>query len=194
MQEPGEPEPSSPPPCECGVEEGQLHENGCVRELCPFCGHTESGSCECKYDYLGLRRREHAPDFSYLAESVWNGGLTEEQERSWAALRENRGRLPYVYAPQVCGRCGTLWPELFMVPDLAWEYYAGPLLRSALLCEPCFTALRAHIDKHQPRPAWVPSPEDIALYLQAWRARDQETLRRLDPEKFKPGPRPIRFP
>jgi hypothetical protein len=94
----------------------------------------------------------------------------------------------------MCGRCGTLWPDFFVVQDAAWEYYAGPLLRSALLCEACFTALRENIDRHQVRPAWVPSSEEIALYVQAWRAKDTETLRKLDPEKFKPGSRNLRWP
>jgi hypothetical protein len=183
------------PPCECGVQEGQLHEWDCRRELCSFCGGTEEGACECRYDYLGLRCRQNPADFSYLSETVWRDGLTDEQQRLWRKRWEDRGRLPYVYAPQMCGRCGTLWPEFFMVQDTAWEYYAGPLLRSALLCEPCFTTLRENIDRHHVRPAWVPSPEEIRLYVQAWRAKDNETMRRLDPGKFRPGAsRNIRFP
>ncbi len=90
-------------------------------------------------------------------------------------------------APQLCGRCGRLWPELFVVQDAAWAYYAGPRLRHALLCESCFHELRQAIDRHQPRPDWVPSAADIAAYLQAWRSGDREALRRLDPNKFEPG-------
>jgi hypothetical protein len=181
--------------CECGAEEGQLHEWGCRFELCSFCGAVEAGGCECKYDHLGLRRRENPAEFSYLSEHVYKNGLTDEQEAVWRRRREERGRLPHVYAPQMCGRCGVLWPDMFVVQDAAWEYYAGPALRGALLCEPCFTALRENIDRHQTRPAWVPSPEEIALYVRAWRERDSETMRRLDPEKFKPGgARNLRFP
>jgi hypothetical protein len=132
---------------------------------------------------------------SYLSEAVYRNGVTREQETLWRARCEERGRLPYVYGPQMCGRCGSLWPELFVVPDAAWEWYAGPSLRSAMLCEPCFTSLRENIDRHQARPSWVPSPEEIALYVQAWRTKDKETLRRLDPGKFAPGgPRNLRFP
>ena len=183
------------PACECGAEEGQIHSWGCRWELCTFCGSTEASGCECRYDHLGLRRRQNPADFSYLSEEVWKNGLTEKQEALWRKRCDDRGRLPYVYAPQMCGRCGTLWPELFVVQDTAWEYYAGPLLRGTALCEPCFTALRENIDRHQDRPAWVPPPEEISLYVQAWRAKDTETIRRLDPEKFKPGgPRNVRFP
>src|SRR5689334_14769941 len=135
-------EPFSAPPCECGAEEGQFHEWGCRWELCSFCASMESGGCECRYDHLGLRRRQNPADFEYLSEVAWKSGLTDEQETQWRKRCEDRGRLPYVYAPQMCGRCGTLWPEFFVVQDTAWEYYAGPLLRSSLLCEPCFTALR----------------------------------------------------
>jgi hypothetical protein len=182
-------------PCECGAEEGQLHEWGCRFELCCFCANTESGSCACKYDQLGLRRRENPADFEYLSESVWTDGLTDEQDELWRKRCEERGRLPYVYAPQMCGRCGVLWPDMFIVQDAAWEYYAGPALRSALLCELCFTQLRENLDRHQVRPLWVPSPKDIARYVRAWRARDTETMKRLDPEKFRPGVhRNIRFP
>lgn len=189
-----ESEPVAAPACECGAEEGQFHAWRCRWELCTFCGSTNASGCECVYDHLGLKQRQNPAGFNYLSETVWKDGLTHEQDQLWRTRCENRGRLPYVYAPQVCGRCGTLWPEIFVVQDTAWEYYAGPLLRSALLCEPCFTTLRQNIDRNQARPAWVPRPEEIDLYTQAWRARDTETMRRLDPEKFKPGSRNLRFP
>jgi hypothetical protein len=87
----------------------------------------------------------------------------------------------------MCGRCGRLWPDLYMVQDAAWEYYAGPRLRDAVVCERCFNEVRRAVDKHQPRPEWVPSEEAIAAYLRAWRTGDRKALRRLDRKKFKPG-------
>ena len=188
------PEVIETPTCQCGASEGEFHELDCPFEVCPFCGDTVSGSCECIYDHLGLRRRSFPADNAYLSDEVCNEGVTPEQQAEWDARCALRGRLPYVYAPQMCGRCGALWPEFFVVQDPAWEYYAGPRLRDRIVCEPCFTALRQNIDKHQPRPDWVPSPDDIASYVEAWRARDQETLKRLDPKKFEPGTRRLRYP
>jgi hypothetical protein len=175
--------------CACGVEEGQLHELGCRFELCPFCGVSASASCRCIYDHLGLRRRIHPARSSYLSEEVYSEGLSEEQQAEWDRRCAARGRLPYVYAPQTCGRCGTLWPEFFTVQDEAWEYYAGPELRDRIVCEPCFTALRHNIDKHQPRPDWVPSADDIVAYSAAWRTGNRPTT---EPAHGSAGK--IRFP
>lgn len=173
------------PACECGVAEGQFHSQGCRWELCPFCAEIDATGCECKYEHLGFQRRENFAEFDYLAESVWQLGLTRRQQVVGRTRCETRGRLPYVYAPQLCGRCGARWPELFMVQDRAWEYYAGPRLRAAMLCESCFTTLRANIDRHNERPRGVPAPEEIARYVVAWRAKDLVTLRELDPEKSR---------
>lgn len=182
-------------PCECGALEGQLHEEGCRWELCPFCGATEAGGCECIYDHLGLRRRVHSPEHEYLADEVYSNGPSASQEAAWRARCAERGRLPYVYAPQSCARCGGLWPDLFVVQDRAWEYYAGPALRTSIICEACFRTLRTNIDAHQARPPWVPPPDEIDAYIVAWRTGDRDTLKKLDPEKFAPGPsRSIRFP
>jgi hypothetical protein len=173
--------------CECGAAEGQLHRFGCRFEQCPFCEGTFGADCDCRYDFLGLRSSANPPEQAELSREVYEGGLSAEQEAAWLAILERRGRLPFVDAPQMCGRCGRLWPDLFVVQDAAWEYYAGPRLRDAIVCERCFDQLRRAVDKHQPRPEWVPSEEDIAAYLQAWRSGDRAALRRLDPKKFEPG-------
>ncbi len=183
------------PACSCGAREGEFHESGCGFEICPFCGSTASAGCECIYDHLGLRRRRFPAENHYLSREAFERGATPEQQLEWEARCASRGRLPYVYAPQMCGRCGALWPDFFMVQDAAWEYYAGPSLRAAIVCEPCFSVLRASVDEHQPRPAWVPTPTQIQAYVQAWRAGDRDGMKRLDPKKFEPGPpRNLRFP
>jgi hypothetical protein len=183
------------PLCECGAEEGAFHEVGCRWELCPFCGETNAGGCECIYDHLGFRRRENPPECEYLPQSIYENGVDEAGWAEWHKRCAARGRLPYVYAPQTCARCGYLWPNMFIVQDAAWEYYAGPLLRGGMLCESCFTRLRANIDAHQPRPAWVPASDEIQAYNAAWKERDQEKLRRLDPGKFEPrSARKFRYP
>lgn len=173
--------------CECGVHEGQLHAEGCRWELCPFCEEPGAANCDCQYDLLGLRSRANPPAQAGLATEVYERGLSPAQEAAWRTILEARGRLPYVDAPQLCGRCGALWPDMFMVQDAAWDYYAGPRLREAMLCEPCFRELRAAIDRHLPRPDWLPSDEAIDAYIRAWHSNDRAALRRLDPAKFEPG-------
>lgn len=168
--------------CECGAKEGQFHVFGCRRERCPFC-EAENG-CDCCYDRLGLKSSAHPFDLGGLSQEVYDNGLSDEQRAAWRAAMETRGRVPFVDAPLMCGRCGKLWPDFFMVQDAAWEYYTGPELRDAVVCERCFDQLRRAINKHQPRPDWVPTEAAMAEYRKAWRAGDRKTLRRLDPKKF----------
>jgi hypothetical protein len=173
--------------CPCGAWEGQLHLSGCEFERCPFCEGRLIHDCECLYDFLGLRRAENPPQYGYLSEEVYNNGPSAEDLVAWDKILTARGRLPFVYAPQVCGQCGRLWPPLFVVQDTVWDYYTGPELCKELLCEDCFHELRRNVDKYQPRPAWLPSVEEIELYIRAWKSRDRDTLKRLDPAKFEPG-------
>jgi hypothetical protein len=172
--------------CPCGVEEGQLHAHGCQFEICPFCEDLLE-ACECHLDFLGLRGRLQPPQFGYTPQEIHEKGLSREQTARWEAILDARGRVPHVYAPQMCGRCGRLWPAVFVVQDAVWDYYTGPQLRDAILCEPCFHELRRSVDKYQPRPAWLPSDEEIEQYIRAWRERDRETLALLDPAKFERG-------
>jgi hypothetical protein len=172
--------------CPCGVDEGQLHCFGCQYEPCPFC-EERLALCDCYLDFLGLRSRLQPPESHFMSQEVYEKGLTAEQVAEWEAILTARGRLPHVYAPQLCGRCGQLWPPLFVVQDVVWDYYTGPDLRDAMLCEPCFHEIRRAIDKYQPRPPWLPSAEDIETFIRAWRSGDLETLKRLDPRKFDPG-------
>jgi hypothetical protein len=173
--------------CECGAKEGQLHKFGCRFERCPFCEEIAGSGCNCAYELLGLRRRDNPPEFDWLPERVYKRGLTPAQQRRWLKILTTKGRLPFVSAPQLCGRCGELWPVMFIVQDSVWEYYTGPELRSAVLCEPCFHRLRKRIDRHQPRPGWLAGENDVLRFIEAWRLGDRDTLRELEPQKFEPG-------
>lgn len=173
------------PTCECGVEDGQLHEFGCRFEDCPFCEERLS-MCDCMYEFLGLRTRSNPPENNWLDETTYKYGVTPEHEDRWLSILTTKGRMPFTDAPQICGRCGDLWPALFMVPDAVWEYYAGPMLRNAIVCETCFHVLRHRIDAHQPRPEWLMSEEDILRYIAAFHAGDKQTLVELDPKRFEP--------
>jgi hypothetical protein len=107
---------------DCGVDEGEYHLPGCDEEICPWCG-KQYITCECA------------------------GGTEEsttDEERQEAL--ERKGRWPFVAFPNVCGRCGELSPELFMVPDEEWEHYIPPAQRDGLLCQACYDRVRALVD------------------------------------------------
>jgi hypothetical protein len=177
--------------CECGVSEGQLHVFGCRWEFCPFC-ELQMIECDCVYDLIGLRHRANPPETDWLQQEVYSGGLSDEQDQRWLATLEARGRIPFVDTPQLCARCGETWPEAFQVPDVVWEYYAGPAHRKSVLCEQCFGEIRRLVDANRPRPAWLPDELTILEFMQAWRSGDRETLQRIEPQKFKANYRGIR--
>ena len=123
----------------CGVKEGQLHLPGCDDERCPFCGH-QLNSCDCDaYEKLGIE---------------WPHGLTDEQSRElsrelsrlWDKLLRAKGRIPFILYPNLCAKCGVLWPEMFMVPDEAWQHYVEPRMRAEMLCKACYAQIKEWID------------------------------------------------
>jgi hypothetical protein len=73
-------------------------------------------------------------------------GLTDEQQEKWVKLLNDRGRFPYIMYPLLCAKCGTLWPEMFSVPDVEWKHYVEPRMRDEMLCEACYTQIKAWID------------------------------------------------
>ncbi len=171
--------------CECGVIEGQLHDFGCRWEYCPFCEEQFAGGCECSYELLGLKSRINSPEFDQLTQDVYEEGLSPEQEEQWFELCRAKGRIPLIKSPQLCARCGSQWPELFVVQDRVWDYYTDPELRDKILCEECFKSIRKAVDTHNPRPSWLPSNAEFDEYVTAWRNRDRSKLMELDPKKFK---------
>jgi hypothetical protein len=171
--------------CECGVIEGQLHEFGCRWEYCPFCEEQFVANCDCAYELLGLMSRRNSPEFAHLPQEVYEEGLSEEQEERWFEMCVAKGRIPFISTPQLCARCGSLWPEFFVVQDRVWSYYTDPGLRDQIICEPCFKGIREAVDAHNTRPSWLPSDGEIEEYIRAWRDGDKEALKRLEPEKFR---------
>ena len=125
---------------DCGVEEGQIHEYGCDMERCPFCG-GQLISCGCTKEklFLGCTPKEYT--------HFYENGLTKAQEKEWINILEKKGRMPYIIYPNLCSRCGKLWPEMFSVPDEEWKKYIQPNQRRSIICKNCFDEIKSLIQK-----------------------------------------------
>ena len=64
-------------------------------------------------------------------------------------------RVPFILYPNLCAKCGTLWPEMFMVPNEEWKRYIEPRMRGKILCEPCYRQIKKWIRAAQKRAAEV---------------------------------------
>jgi hypothetical protein len=67
----------------------------------------------------------------------------------WASALNLKGRVPYIVYPNVCAKCGALWPEFFRVPDAEWQRYIQIDMRDKVICRPCFDYIRRLIDSHE---------------------------------------------
>ncbi len=119
---------------DCGTKEGQLHILGCDMERCPFCGN-QLISCQCVYKKLRIDVSPGAWAYSH--------GLTDAQQKDWEKLLGDKGRIPFVLYPNLCAKCGTLWPEMFLVPDAEWKHYIEPQMQREMLCKACYKQVKA---------------------------------------------------
>ncbi len=133
---------------DCDVSEGELHEHGCDMEQCPFCG-GQIITCDCCYKKLNLFDKDkYTDETAYLSPEVYKIGLTDVQWLAWVDILDAKGRIPYIVYPNVCCRCGKLWPSLFMVPKEEWEHYVQPSMRGEVLCRKCYDYIKKVTDKH----------------------------------------------
>lgn len=105
------------------------HAEVCERDGCGECTAIESAG-----KTRGLPMR------------VYMHGLSDAQSDEWDRALEKKGRIPYIVYPNMCARCGTLWPDMFHVPDAEWEKYVEPAMQGCMLCRPCFNWIKGVID------------------------------------------------
>jgi hypothetical protein len=55
-------------------------------------------------------------------------------------------RVPYIEYPNICAKCGKLWPNMFMVPNEEWKHYIEPEMRDKMLCMDCYATIKYLID------------------------------------------------
>jgi hypothetical protein len=73
--------------------------------------------------------------------------LPEESEKKWLELLDEKGRIPFIYYPVVCAKCGKVNPRFFRVKDKVWAKYVQPNIRKEVLCKKCFKFIASAIDK-----------------------------------------------
>ena len=132
---------------DCAVPEGQIHQQGCDMERCPFCG-GQLISCDCAYLQLKLRdRKRYGPETLFLPPATYNYGLEPAQARAWNRLLNQQGRIPWIEYPNLCCRCGVKWPAMFKVSDAEWQRYIQPDKQDQMLCRPCYNQTKRLIDE-----------------------------------------------
>jgi hypothetical protein len=96
---------------------------------------------------LGIRDKAvYGPETDYLPYDTYTKGLSDEQIKTWQKVCEARGRVPNILWPNICGRCGELWPEMFRVPDEEWNQYVEIEQRRKMLCQRCYDEIKELID------------------------------------------------
>lgn len=133
---------------DCGVEEGQLHQHGCDMEICPFCGN-QLISCHCSYTTLGYNYDWNKEPYCGLPKDIYENGLPDNLEKIWEKILNKKGRVPYIYYPIVCVKCGLPNPDLFHVPTREWNHYIEPGTRDKVICRECYDYIKKVIDQNK---------------------------------------------
>jgi hypothetical protein len=148
------PPPEARPHChDCGVAEGERHALFCTMERCPWCGGQLAG-CRCIVEVLRLDEAEQRAVDKYHDDTV---EPLRTIVKRWEEALEQKGRVPFIIYPNVCAKCGSLWPEFFQVSNDEWCRYIQPDMRDQIICRKCFDYIRALTDSLPPHVAKVSS-------------------------------------
>ncbi len=127
-------------PChDCGIVEGELHKENCDMEVCPFCG-LQLLTCGCKYTEIGY-------DADDLPEDIFNDGLDDVDYSKWKKRLQEKGRIPYIFFPNICDKCGVLWPIYINIPPKDLMKYTFIDGKRKLFCRECYKEIKSMIDK-----------------------------------------------
>ena len=118
-------------------------------ERCPFCG-GQLISCSCSYACLGYVYNWDEPQCG-LPEKIYNEGLSDEEQSKWDAVLIEKGLIPNIVYPNICAKCGELWPELFMDND--WKKYIELNMQDKVICRECYDFIKNAIDEGRKKEA-----------------------------------------
>ena len=102
-------------------------------------GHCRRERCDCCYEILNIDGSPGTRAYEF--------GPTPEQRMQWERTLNDKGRVPFIMYPNMCAKCGKLWPEMFSVPDKEWEQYVEKGERDKMLCKPCYDQVKIWIDQ-----------------------------------------------
>jgi hypothetical protein len=132
---------------DCGAIEGEFHNHGCDMEICPFCG-GQLISCSCIYNVLGYQYDSNK-EYCGLPKEIYKNGLSKEQEKEWINLLEKKKRIRWIEYPNICAKCGEVWPELFSVPNEEWQRYIQKSEQDKVICINCYNFIKECIDSNK---------------------------------------------
>jgi hypothetical protein len=147
---------------DCNCLEGEFHQPGCDMERCPFCG-GQLISCDCSYKFLypnDFVPSEYSSKYPYviekkpyngLPEEVYEHGLPDDKAELWEKELQKKGLIPYIRYPNLCARCGKIFPEMFSVSDEEWKKYIEPAKRDSMICRECYDWIRKAVDDAEMR-------------------------------------------
>ena len=143
---------------DCGTPEGQLHNHFpcCALEACPLCLYWQMISCDCIYQVNRLVNHHiWTKETGFLPPEVYANGPTEKHRSRWMRRIEKAGRIPFVFFPTFCARCGLYEPPMWMVTRRQWQRVMPRNHWHDYLCWECFQALCRCQRLRIPTPRWI---------------------------------------
>ncbi len=123
---------------DCGISEGELHRFGCKKEKCPFCGGYLA-VCGCHYKKLGFYDRSRfTATTNYLPVDIYENGLSKKLKKQWLDILNNKRRVPYIYYPKICCKCGAVNPKKVIYFGCRWEFFIELSMQDKVICDECF--------------------------------------------------------